>query len=234
MTSGAMMFAKSPEIAREVIQKFRTRKVSKYYVAISARKPSKKMGSVIGDMARSRRGSWMLQRTTENPAITRFITAAIPGSPGKTTSLCKPETGKSQLRGAAIPVRPGKIAFLIKPETGKSHQIRVALKSLGAPILGDVRYANALDAEKEARGYLHCAALRLFIGDTLHQVVCPPVGLTSICLSQKSRNNVAIFAEVSGSLRKEKLKGTKWKELGSKRVSTTTENSLKIALYTVH
>lgn len=160
MTSGAMIFAKSPEIAREVIQKFRTRKVSKYYIAISSRKPSKKMGSVIGDMARSRRGSWMLQRTTENPASTRFITAAIPGSPGKTTFLCK-------------------------PETGKSHQIRVALKSLGAPILGDIRYANALDAEKEARGYLHCAALRLFIGDTLHQVVCPPVGLTSILGEEK-------------------------------------------------
>ncbi len=149
MTSGAMMFAKSPEIAREIIQKFRTRKVSKYYVAVSARKPSKKQGSVIGDMAKGRRGSWMLQRTTENPAITRFIATAVPENPGK-------------------------VAFLLKPETGKTHQLRVALKSLGSPVLGDLRYQNAIDAGKEARGYLHCASLRLYIGSTLHQVVCPP------------------------------------------------------------
>ncbi|KAL4525938.1 hypothetical protein Ndes2526B_g03353 [Nannochloris sp. 'desiccata'] len=150
MTSGAMMFAKSPDIVREIIQKFKAKQVSKYYVAISARKPSKKMGSVVGDMTRGRRGSWMLQRTTEtSPAVTRFIASAVPG-------------------------RPGKIAFLLKPETGKTHQLRVALKSLGSPVLGDIRYGNALGAGKEPRGCLHCAALRLYIGDTLHQVVCPP------------------------------------------------------------
>ncbi|KAL4522403.1 hypothetical protein Ndes2437A_g07183 [Nannochloris sp. 'desiccata'] len=110
MTSGAMMFAKSPDIVREIIQKFKAKQVSKYYVAISARKPSKKMGSVVGDMTRGRRGSWMLQRTTEtSPAVTRFIASAVPG-------------------------RPGKIAFLLKPETGKTHQLRVALKSLGSPV----------------------------------------------------------------------------------------------------
>jgi tRNA pseudouridine32 synthase/23S rRNA pseudouridine746 synthase len=150
MTSGVMMFAKSPEIVREIIEKFRAKQISKYYVAISARKPAKKMGTVIGDMTRGRRGSWMLQRTVEkSPAITRFIASAVPG-------------------------RPGKIAFLLRPESGKTHQLRVALKSLGSPVLGDIRYGNALDAKKESRGYLHCAALRLYIGNTLHQVVCPP------------------------------------------------------------
>ena len=29
------------------------------------------------------------------------------------------------------------------PETGKTHQLRVACKSLGSPILGDVRYGGA-------------------------------------------------------------------------------------------
>jgi tRNA pseudouridine32 synthase/23S rRNA pseudouridine746 synthase len=147
-----MMFAKSPEAAREIIQKFRERKVSKYYIAISDRKPAKKMGSVIGDMTRGRRGSWMMQRTTENPAITRFIATAVPD-------------------------RPGKIAFLLKPETGRTHQLRVAMKAIGSAVLGDVRYANTVEAGKEARGYLHCAALRLVIGGSIHQVVCPPYPL---------------------------------------------------------
>lgn len=34
--------------------------------------------------------------------------------------------------------------FHIKPKTGKTHQIRVALKSLGSPILGDALYGAAL------------------------------------------------------------------------------------------
>ena len=34
----------------------------KYYVALSARRPSKKMGTVRGVMARSRRGTWKLTR----------------------------------------------------------------------------------------------------------------------------------------------------------------------------
>ena len=28
-------------------------------------------------------------------------------------------------------------AFLLKPVTGRTHQLRVAMKSLGAPVLGD-------------------------------------------------------------------------------------------------
>jgi hypothetical protein len=36
--------------------------VHKYYVALSARRPSKKMGTVRGVMARSRRGTWKLTR----------------------------------------------------------------------------------------------------------------------------------------------------------------------------
>lgn len=54
----------------------------------------------------------MLARTTDDPAVTRFTSAAVPG-------------------------RPGVRAFLLKPETGRTHQLRVAMKSLGAPVLGD-------------------------------------------------------------------------------------------------
>ena len=47
-------------------------------------------------------------------------------------------------------------AFLVKPYSGKTHQIRVALKSQGAAILGDSQYqGSAAD-----RVYLHAYALR--------------------------------------------------------------------------
>lgn len=98
------------------------------------------MGTVSGDMARSRRGSWKLLRSQDQAAVTHFVTS-----------------------GVEDPARPGLRAFLVKPETGRTHQIRVALKALGSPILGDVRYAAAEAAEKEDRTYLHAAALRVVL-----------------------------------------------------------------------
>ena len=145
------MFAKSAQMARTVISKLRDRQVDKFYIALSDRKPSKKQGTIAGDMIKGRRGSWMLQRTTSNnTAITKFISTAVPSGP-------------SGLR-----------AFVLKPTTGKTHQIRVAMKSLGSPVLGDERYASALEARLQQRGYLHAAALRLELDDDLIQIVCRP------------------------------------------------------------
>jgi tRNA pseudouridine32 synthase/23S rRNA pseudouridine746 synthase len=147
-----MFFAKEPEVAKELMAAFRARKVSKYYVALSSRRPSKKEGSVKGDMRRGRRGGWMLERTQDNPAVTRFASAGVPAA-----------------------AAPGLRAFLLKPDTGKTHQLRVALKSLGSPVLGDQRYANKGEAEGEERAYLHCAALRVVLGGKAVQVVSPPL-----------------------------------------------------------
>ncbi|HEX5710447.1 MAG TPA: RNA pseudouridine synthase, partial [Sulfuricurvum sp.] len=85
--------------------------------------------------------------TMENPAITQFISCAL---------------------------RTHERFFLIKPHTGKTHQIRVALKSLGSPIAGDERYAQADEAHKEERGYLHAYALRFFLNEEEFRFISPP------------------------------------------------------------
>ena len=61
-------------------------------------------------MQKARNGAWKLCQSKENPAITRFESVS-----------CEPN-----LR-----------LFILKPQTGKTHQLRVAMKSLGSPILGD-------------------------------------------------------------------------------------------------
>lgn len=147
MTSGLLMLAKSPQAAATLGDLFERRLIEKYYLAISLRRPKKKQGWVKGDMTAARRGSYKLLLTCNHPAITQFVSTAL---------------------------RPHERLFLIKPHTGKTHQIRVALKSLGAPIAGDERYADATEARKEERGYLHAYALRFVYQDEEICLICKP------------------------------------------------------------
>ncbi len=125
VTSGLVLLAKTEDANRELSMAFANRKVSKQYLAISDKKPKKKQGWIKGDMAKSRNGCWKLTKEMSNPAITWFDSTSLP----------------------IIRHR----LYLIKPTTGKTHQIRVALKSIGAPILGDTRYGGT-EAEHV---YLH-------------------------------------------------------------------------------
>lgn len=148
MTSGLVVFALNKATAQAFQRLFEQRRVRKYYLALSAKKPKKKQGWVIGDMVPARRGQWKLSPTKEKPAKTQFI---------------------SQLIG------PGLRLFLVNPITGKTHQIRVALKSLGAPIIGDVRYAETAEAKRADRGYLHAFALQFTLENQLFEFVRMPI-----------------------------------------------------------
>lgn len=147
MTSGVVILAKDSQTAAQFGKMFENREIEKYYLAISMRKPKKKMGWIKGDMASARRGDYKLLTTMENPAITQFISCAL---------------------------RTHERFFLIKPHTGKTHQIRVALKSLGSPIAGDERYAQSDEARKEQRGYLHAYTLRFTLNNEAFEFVSPP------------------------------------------------------------
>ncbi|CAH0533277.1 Ribosomal large subunit pseudouridine synthase C [Vibrio stylophorae] len=129
MTSGLLLLGKNAQAAAALSELFAKRQVEKFYIALSEQKPKKKQGKIQGDMSKARRGSYKLEKTHENPAITQFLSFSL---------------------------KPGMRAFICKPYTGKTHQIRVALKSVGAPILGDIRYGGA----PSDRGYLHAAMLR--------------------------------------------------------------------------
>ncbi len=147
MTSGLVILAKNSETAAQFGKMFENREIEKYYLAISMRKPKKKMGWIKGDMDKARRGDYKLLSTMNNPAITQFVSCAL----------------RTHERG-----------FLIKPHTGKTHQIRVALKSLASPIAGDERYAASDEARKEDRGYLHAYALRFTFDNETFEFVSPP------------------------------------------------------------
>jgi len=147
MTSGLVVFALNKATAQAFQRMFESHQIQKFYLAIADKKPKKKQGWIIGDMQSARRGSWKLAKSKEHPAKTQFLSFFI---------------------------EPGLRLYLVKPITGKTHQIRVALKSIGAPILGDKRYAEANKAKQMDRGYLHAFAIQFEFNDQLYQFVQVP------------------------------------------------------------
>ena len=148
VTSGLLILALNTESAAEFSRLFSEHKINKTYLALSNQKTKKKQGLIIGDMKKARDGAWKLCQTKENPAITRFESVS-----------CEPN-----LR-----------LFILKPQTGKTHQLRVAMKSLGSPILGDGLYAK--NTEKIDRTYLHAAQLEFdYLNDFISVTYLPSQG----------------------------------------------------------
>lgn len=133
MTSGLIVFATNKGSAQELAASFREHRIEKFYIALGGTHPRKKQGSVIGDMKKVRGGKWILCHSRNNPAITQFISSGLGN---------------------------GLRLYLLRILTGKTHQIRVALKSLGVPILGDPLYSKKVSNNLIIdRGYLHSYAM---------------------------------------------------------------------------
>ena len=145
VTSGLLILALNAESAAEFFRLFSEHHIQKTYLALSNQKPKKKQGLIVGDMQKARNGAWKLCQSKENPAITRFESVS-----------CEPN-----LR-----------LFILKPQTGKTHQLRVAMKSLGSPILGDALYGKK--TEKIDRTYLHAARLQFEFKGQAFDVLTPP------------------------------------------------------------
>ena len=128
MTSGLLIVACHSAAAADFGVMFEKHEMEKRYLALSSKRPKKKQGTIAGGMSPSRRGQWKLTQAKENYAITQFFSKSF-----------------QELR-----------VFFLRPLTGKTQQIRVALKSLGAPILGDLRYGG----DAADRGYLHAYSLQ--------------------------------------------------------------------------
>ena len=145
VTSGLLILALNAESAAEFFRLFSEHHIQKTYLALSNQKPKKKQGLIVGDMQKSRNRAWKLCQSKENPAITRFESVS-----------CEPN-----LR-----------LFILKPQTGKTHQLRVAMKSLGSPILGDSLYGK--NTENIDRTYLHAARLQFEFKGQSFDVFSPP------------------------------------------------------------
>ena len=139
-TSGVLLFAKNQEAYDFYRAAFHDRAVEKTYLAIVYGAPKEKRGKIDFDIGRSRKDFRL--RSAQPKARGRLRDAVT--------------------RYEVVGETPGYAALLVRPLTGRTHQIRVHLKAIHHPILGDPLYApkreNALGLERLA---LHAYALDL-------------------------------------------------------------------------
>ena len=120
-TSGVLVLARSPGVAGKLAAAFRGRTMEKTYWAVVARRPVPPEGRIDLPLRRlaGPRGGRTAPAERNDPEAARAVT---------------------EFRTLD---HAGKLAWLeLSPITGRTHQLRVHCVVIGAPILGDVAYAE--------------------------------------------------------------------------------------------
>lgn len=144
-TSGVVILAKTPEVQLFLKRQFKEREVHKTYVAVVS-------GQLKLDAARL---DLPLMRNLKRP--TTFLVDAN-GKPAETFYKVLKTNGEFSL-------------VELKPTTGRTHQLRVHMKYLGHPILGDRVYGG----EKADRLYLHAEKLEITLPSGERKTFTAPV-----------------------------------------------------------
>lgn len=122
---GVVLFAKTSKGASRLSEQFMSREVEKKYLALVSGEPKKKDGVVVQ----------YLRKNHQTNIVEAF-------------DQPNPEAQKAELTYHVIKTikRGNRIFSLIEvePKTGRSHQIRVAMSSLGTPIVGDKKYGSTI------------------------------------------------------------------------------------------
>lgn len=132
-TSGLVIFARGIEMQRRLSGLFQDRLVSKRYVAIVAGQVCPETGEVDLPVAADwpNRPLRKIDAETGKPSLTRYRVLA------QGTDTARVE---------------------LEPVTGRTHQLRVHMKAIGHPILGDALYGDPAGAQ---RLLLHATSLSL-------------------------------------------------------------------------
>lgn len=129
--SGVMVVARTPATYAYLKDLFAARKVAKEYAAVVQGAVRQEAGTIDAPLARAKNGR-MAVTPGGAPAVTRYEVLRR----GSRTTLLK-----------------------ITTETGRMHQIRVHLRHLGHPVVGDPLYGKRNAAVTSARLLLHATRL---------------------------------------------------------------------------
>ncbi len=121
--SGVVVLARTSKAARRLAEAFRARSVEKEYWGVSDAAPREAAG---------RLETWLAKDAEQNR-----VRAVGPEGAGKQAITRWRTLGESR-RGGGL-----RVLLELVPETGRPHQLRHAAASLGAPLLGDLKYGAA-------------------------------------------------------------------------------------------
>ncbi|OGN52864.1 MAG: hypothetical protein A2Y28_01885 [Chlamydiae bacterium GWC2_50_10] len=149
-TSGVLLLAKNERFREQMVLLFRQRRIAKSYYALAS-------GSLMPQEGRCE--SFLARVGMRHGQV-------LWGSVEK-------EKGAFASTAWRVIKRTKIATFLeLKPLTGRTHQLRVHLKELGHPLLGDVHYGNTsfLCPIQVSRNLLHAASLEFIHPQTLQKV----------------------------------------------------------------
>ena len=145
-TSGVMITAKNTTAKEFLESQFRQRQgLTKEYIAICRGRPPKKRGVVCAPIAR-------------DPKDGKCFTVSPTGKAAQTFYSCLACYGEYAL-------------MVLRITTGRTHQIRVHLKSIGCPVLGDPLYSRADRKFPHATLMLHSRLLSITLPCQKHPSV---------------------------------------------------------------
>jgi 23S rRNA pseudouridine1911/1915/1917 synthase len=142
-TSGVLIAAKSPAAHAFLARQFHDRLARKRYLAITVSAPAGPTGRVEDRLARDPRDRKRFTSVTRGGRSAVTVYRVI-----HTYQAAKPAEGIFAL-------------VVLAPRTGRTHQLRVHMKGLGTPILGDPLYGRRDPRFPEATLMLHARSLTI-------------------------------------------------------------------------
>ena len=143
-TSGILLLAKTKEVAQNITMLFKENKIKKKYLAIVEGKLTKRIGKITLPVTKKKIAG--MEKMVIDPY-----------------SKEKAETSYK-----VIDYKKGLSLLEVYPKTGRKHQIRVHLQSINHPILGDYKYNNTNDDNKEVSNekmHLHAKEIQFVLNN---------------------------------------------------------------------
>lgn len=162
VTGGVMLFARTSKAAERLSEQIADGTMCKTYLAVVSGEPKQKTATLVNYLAKD-----------EKHNTVSVVPQTTTGAKRAELSYEVSETGRFSIASAGQSSTSQLSLLKIKLSTGRSHQIRVQMKHIGHPLVGDNRYGGA-KAQNIALWAYQLEFSHPSVGDRMKFVVNPP------------------------------------------------------------